>query len=131
MKQFYDTYKNSSIVSPLVRQLQNDENQSNEIVTPPVRQLTDIRETILTQIGWTHHLIILSRTRTEEEREFYIRLCIRERYSKRELDRQISSGIFERVMLGDQKLPARVKLSPQDISSAFKSNYILEFLNLP
>lgn len=131
MKQFYDTYKNSSIVSPLARQLQNNENQSNEIVTPPVRQLTDVRETILSKISWTHHLIIIARTRTEEEREFYIRLCIRERYSKRELDRQISSGIFERVMLGNQKLPTTTLPSPQDISRAFKSNYILEFLNLP
>jgi predicted nuclease of restriction endonuclease-like (RecB) superfamily len=131
MKQFYDTYKNSSIVTPLVTQLQLNENQSSGLVAPLPRQLANIHDTILTQIGWTHHLIILSRTRTEEEREFYIRLCIRERYSKRELDRQISSGIFERVMLGNQKLPATTLPSPQDISSAFKSNYILEFLNLP
>jgi len=113
MKQFYDTYKNSSIVSPLARQLQSNENQPNEIVSPLERQLANIHDTILTQIGWTHHLIILSRTRTEEEREFYIRLCIRERYSKRELDRQISSGIFERVMLGNQKLPTTTLRSPR------------------
>ena len=76
-------------------------------------------------------MIIFARIKAEEEREFYIRLCIRERYSKRELDRQISSGLFERVMLGDQKLPSTVKHPSSDISSAFKSNYILEFLNLP
>jgi hypothetical protein len=95
MKQFYETYCKTPIVSPLMRQLQTADNQSNEILTSPTTtQQTCIRETILCQISWTHHLIIFARTKTEEEREFYIRLCIRERYSKRELDRQISSGLF-------------------------------------
>ena len=93
MKQFYETYCNTLIVVPLVRQLQTTENQINTIVSPLVTQLTDIRNTILAQISWTHHLIIFARTKSEKEREFYIRLCIRERYSKRELDRQISSGL--------------------------------------
>jgi predicted nuclease of restriction endonuclease-like (RecB) superfamily len=134
MKQFYETYVNiSSIVSPPVTQLQNTEDQENIIVSPPVRQLqvTNIRSSILTEISWTNHLIILARTRTAEEREFYIRLCINENYGKRELDRQISSGVFERVMLGNHQLPPKMKDSGHDISSTFKSDYILEFLNLP
>jgi hypothetical protein len=100
MKKFYETYCNSQIVAPLMRQSQVSESQSNKIISSPLRQLTDIRNTILAEISWTHHLIIFSRTKMEEEREFYIRLCIRERYSSRELDRQISSRLFERVMLG-------------------------------
>ena len=131
MKQFYEAYCTSPIVTPGARQLQSSENQINKIVSPLVTQLTDIRNTILAQIGWTHHLIIFARTKTAEEREFYIRLCIRERYSKRELDRQISSGLFERVMLGKQQLPAAVKQSHQEILSTIKSDYILEFLKLP
>jgi predicted nuclease of restriction endonuclease-like (RecB) superfamily len=130
MKQFYDTYKNSSIVSPLVTQLQLSENQSNNIISSPLRQLTDIRNTILSQISWTHHLIIFSRTKTEEEREFYIRMCIRERYSKRELDRQISSGLFERVMLGKHQLPSTVQHQGKDALNTFKSDYVFEFLQL-
>ena len=31
--------------------------------------------------------------------EFYLRLCIRENYSKRELERQLDSGYYERYML--------------------------------
>ena len=100
MKQFYETYYTTQIVAPLARQLKNAESQDNIIVSLVVTQLTNIRDTILAQIGWTHHLIIFTRAKTPEEREFYIRACIKERYSKRELDRQISSGLFERVMLG-------------------------------
>jgi predicted nuclease of restriction endonuclease-like (RecB) superfamily len=131
MKKFYDTYCGSQIVASLMRQLQSDENQSNEIVSSPLRQLTDIRNTILSQISWTHHLIIFSRTRLEEEREFYIRLCIRERYSTRELDRQISSGLFERAMLGKHQLPSTVQQSGKDSLNTFKSDYVFEFLQLP
>src|ERR1700677_503011 len=57
MKQFYETYSATSIVSPAVRQLQNAESQNNIIVSSLLRRLSDIRETILAQIGWTHHMI--------------------------------------------------------------------------
>lgn len=38
---------------------------------------------MVTQISWTNHLLIMSGCKTDEEREFYIRLCIKENYSKR------------------------------------------------
>lgn len=44
---------------------------------------------LVTQISWTNHLLIMSGCKTDEEREFYIRLCIKENYSKRQLDRQV------------------------------------------
>ena len=75
MKQFYETYRDNEFVSPLV-----------------------------TQISWSNHLIILSKTKSSEEKEFYIDLCIKERYSKRELERQISSAYFERYMLSTHKI---------------------------
>lgn len=131
MKQFYDVYKNSSIVSPLAPQLQEIDNHKNTIVGPVDPQLLDIKQTILAKINWSHHLIIFSRTKTDAEREFYIRLCIQENYGKRELDRQISSGVFERVMIGNKKLPSTLKQSRSDIFNTFKSDYIFEFLNLP
>ena len=60
MRQFYETYQDDQIVSPLVRQL-----------------------------PWTHNLIILSQSKHAEEREFYLRMAIKERWSKRELERQL------------------------------------------
>ena len=53
MKQFFETYKENTKLSPLVR-----------------------------EITWTNNLLILSASKSEEEREFYIRLSIKERYSK-------------------------------------------------
>jgi len=49
---------------------------------------------VLAELSWTHNLLILDRCKTPEEREFYIRITIKEKYSSRELERQISSCFF-------------------------------------
>ena len=48
--------------------------------------------TLLTQLSWSNHLLIMSGAKSDEEREFYMRLSIKERYSYRELERQIQSA---------------------------------------
>ncbi len=102
MKQFYEAYYKNPKLSPLVR-----------------------------EISWTNNMIILSKSKTEEEREFYIRLSIKERLSKRELERQIDSGVFERVILSEEKLSPVVREIHPSANQTFKDNYILDFLSLP
>ncbi|MEI8216562.1 MAG: PDDEXK nuclease domain-containing protein [Eubacteriales bacterium] len=100
MKQFFETYTEKEFVS-----------------------------TLLTQINWSNHLAILSSSKSDEEREFYIKLSIKDRYSVRELQRQLDSGYFERYMLSNEKLeplPAQSKLK-----NNFLDSYALEFLSLP
>jgi len=146
MKQFYETYSSTEFVSPPVTQLQPVINQGDTIVSPPMTQLQinndehvlivseletkDIRNSILTRISWTHHLNILSRCKTEEEREFYIRLCVKETLSKRELDRQISASLYERTMLGSTKLSAVLREMHPNINTNVKDSYVFEFLGL-
>lgn len=100
MRQFYEIYKNNPNVSPMV-----------------------------TQISWTNHLLIMSGCKSDEEREFYIRLCIKENYSKRQLERQMDSGYYERYMLSTEKiLPEAVKKLGEN---PFLDSYVMEFLDLP
>ena len=79
MCQFYETYRDLSIVTPVVRQIQQSDNESITIVAPVVQQLqnlnnlSDIRNTALAQISWSHHLILIGRCKTAEEREFYLK----------------------------------------------------------
>ena len=101
MRQFYEAYAGNEIVSPLV-----------------------------TQLGWSHHLLILSKTKTVEEREYYIRLSIQERYTKRELERQLNSAMYERVMLSGQQHIER-KLAHVAMRHVIKDSYVFEFLGLP
>lgn len=86
---------------------------------------------LLREISWSHNMMIMGSTTTMEEREFYITTSIRERYSSRELERQINSSLFERTMLGGTKLAALPRELKTDITGAFRDSYIFEFLNLP
>lgn len=87
---------------------------------------------VLTQISWTNHLLILSKTKTKEERQFYLALSIKERYVSRELERQIDSGYYERAMISKKKLlPLPVAQRHPLAPEVFKDSYVLDFLNLP
>jgi predicted nuclease of restriction endonuclease-like (RecB) superfamily len=106
MMQFYDTYKNNEIVS-----------------------------TLLSQISWSNNIAILSGTKTMEEKEFYIRMCIKNNYSARELNRQLSSGYFYRYMLSkdNNALESTAKTIDEDDipTTRILDQYSLEFLDLP
>ena len=100
MKQFYETYKDDEFVTPLV-----------------------------TQISWTNHLLIMSGSKTADERHFYMALCAKEHYSKRELERQIGTSYYERSMISAKKpMPESVS---HNVRESILDTYVLEFLDLP
>lgn len=89
---------------------------------------------LVTQLSWTNNLLILSGSKTKEERHFYLKPAIKNNYSKRELDRQISSSYYERYMLSDKKqLPTLNKTIDEDDypNTKILDTYSLEFLDLP
>jgi len=100
MKQFYETYKDDKKVATLWRVL-----------------------------PWSHNKRIMS-LKTPEERVFYLNLVVQGNYSYRELERQIKSCIFERTMLGNEKVSDVMRKLPQDTTNIFKDSYTLEFLDL-
>ncbi|RUA29139.1 MAG: DUF1016 domain-containing protein [Bacteroidetes bacterium] len=102
MKQFYEAYKDSAKLSTLSR-----------------------------EIPWSHNMAILSSTNNNEEREFYIRLTIKEHLSFRELERQIDSGLYERALVSNGKLSAVLREIHPSASQIFKDSYVLDFLSLP
>ncbi|MCH8569136.1 MAG: PDDEXK nuclease domain-containing protein [Balneolales bacterium] len=117
MKQFYETYTSEEFVSTLQTHVQEKKSELAVNVT-----------TLLTQIQWSSHLHILSKTKTAEEKLFYIKMAIHEKLTVRELERQLNSAVFERTLLGNQKVAKVQKNLP---SHLFKDPYIFEFLSLP
>lgn len=75
--------------------------------------------------------MILGRGKFAEEREFYMRMAIQERWRSRELDRQIKAALFERVVLNPPKVAASLRQIHPASQTTFKDAYILEFLGLP
>lgn len=80
-------------------------------------------------------MLILSNTKTEEEREFYLKLAIKENYSVRELNRQLQSSYYQRYMLSGcnaSKGTTMVINEEDDFpSTRILDTYSLEFLDLP
>ena len=102
MKQFYELYKDDEKVS-----------------------------TLLTQLSWSNHLKIMSACKSKEERYFYIDLCIKERYSARELTRQIDSGYYERYMLSQKPMSPALAEAKRVTGNIFLDTYTLDFLDVP
>jgi predicted nuclease of restriction endonuclease-like (RecB) superfamily len=94
MRQFYEAYRDDEIVSPLVRQL-----------------------------SWTHHVIIMSQAQRQDERQFYIRQAITQKWSSRELERQFKAVLFERTLLHPPKVSAALRQMHPGTLAAFKNTY--------
>ncbi len=102
MKKFYETYRDEPISAPLAHQL-----------------------------PWSHNLIILGQSKRPEEREFYLRMAVREKWSKRELERQFRVALFERAVLSPAKVAPVVRQMYPEAEDIFKDAYTVEFLDLP
>lgn len=102
MRQFYETYRGNEKVSAL-----------------------------LTQLPWTHNLLILAKSKREEEREFYLRLACEQKWSSRELERQFAGALLERVVLSPTKFSPPLRELHRDAASVFRDSYLIEFLDLP
>lgn len=101
MRQFYDVYRGDKKVSSL-----------------------------LTQLPWTHHLLILAQAKLPEERSFYVLAAITAKWSSRELERQLRTQACRRNGIPREKVSAALtQLHPAAIEE-FKNAYNLEFLEL-
>jgi len=94
----------------------------------------EISETPSHQLGWSHYCELL-KIDDALERNFYEKQSGNEKWSVRELRRQINSALFHRLALSkDKEGVLELAKKGQVISSAndlIKDPYIFEFLNLP
>lgn len=101
MRQFYQTYRDAPKVAPLARQL-----------------------------SWSHNLAIMGQSKRAEEREFYLRLAVQEKWGKRELERQLKAALFERTVIEPAKASMTLRQSRPEALGVFKDSYLVEFLDL-
>ncbi|HXH54900.1 MAG TPA: PDDEXK nuclease domain-containing protein [Gammaproteobacteria bacterium] len=115
MKQFYITYQ--EIIS--IRHAVSGELAFNNVDIP---------------LSWTHYRLLIKVDR-KEARDFYEKEAVENRWSSRELGRQIGSLLFDRLAKSrDKKGLMRLAKKGQEIQSpedAIKEPVVLEFLNLP
>ncbi|WP_236170086.1 PDDEXK nuclease domain-containing protein [Pseudomonas parasichuanensis] len=102
MRQFYEVYRGDEIVAPLVRLL-----------------------------PWSHNMIVIGQCKHPEERLFYLRMASQEKWSKRELERQLKAALFERSVTQPAKASAALTQAHPAALEVFRDAYMIEFLGLP
>jgi predicted nuclease of restriction endonuclease-like (RecB) superfamily len=83
-----------------------------------------IRDTLRHELSWSHYRLI-SRIETQQKREYYIAESIANNWNSRQLQRQINTLNFERIIQHPTK-----EQEPLNIQHIIKDTYILDFLGL-
>ena len=85
------------------------------------------------QFSWTHYRLLM-RIDKEEKRQFYIAEAEKNNWTARQLERQINSQLFERLLLSKDVASvlavARNETQPSDAKDIIKDPMVLEFLGL-
>ena len=92
-----------------------------------------IRRALRDELSWTHYRLLL-KVEKADARNFYLEETVRSNWSTRELDRQISSLFYERLLLSADRAKAlelsaegHILRTPKDM---IKDPYVLEFLGI-
>lgn len=92
-----------------------------------------IASTLRTQLSWSHYKLLLS-IDNEDKREYYIAETVKNNWSVRQMERQINSQLFERLLLSNDKesvlAVARNEVIPTHPNEIIKDPLVLEFLGL-
>ena len=85
------------------------------------------------ELSWTHYRLLM-RVENENAREFYIREAVKSQWSTRQLERQINSFFYERLLSSKNKEQVAEEIQtlepakkPEDV---IHDPYVLEFLGL-
>ena len=133
----YRSAPKEATVSPLLPEQAHNGNGSSKVATalpllqPDKNQDVVFVSTLLRQINWSNHLLIIAGRKSPEERLFYLLLCQRERLSYRELQRQIRSSMYERTLAGVLQTSPNVTAISKKPSMIFRDSYSLELLGIP
>ena len=92
-----------------------------------------IASTLRTQLSWSHYKLLLS-VDNEGKREYYIAETTKNNWSVRQMERQINSSLYERLLLSNDKesvlAVAKNEAIPLHPSEIIKDPMVLEFLGL-
>lgn len=136
MRSFAEAYPHFPILQDTLAKLELSGFQPDKLVQPPVAQLPSLPENLIVQlpvaqIPWTHHLIILTKCKTEEERLFYIRKTLENNWKKTVLSLQIDQNLYARNGKALSNFTSTLPAPLSDLAiDTFKNPYVFDFLAL-
>lgn len=129
----YGKYLILNLAEALTNEFGNGFNERNLRLMRQFYQSFPIRNTLCTELSWSHYRLLM-RVENEEARDYYLKEAVESSWSVRQLERQINSFYYQRLLASQNKEvvqheaeQSNTPVSPSDI---LKDPYILEFLDL-
>ncbi len=92
------------------------------------------RHTLCTELSWSHYRILM-RINDERRRSWYTEECAKLGWSVRQLERQINTMFYDRLLASKDKEPVAEEIQKTEPKSEYekiiRDPYVLEFLDLP
>lgn len=92
-----------------------------------------IRDAVRPELGWTHYRLVL-KVADDKARNFYVDECVKSRWSTRQLERQINTHFYERLLSSQDKEAVSAEIQqtavPPDPRDFIRSPVVLEFLDI-
>lgn len=92
-----------------------------------------IANALRSQLSWTHYKLII-RLDSQDKIDFYIAETVKNNWNTRQLERQVYSGLWERLLISNDKesvlAVAKNERLPSDAKEIIKDPMYLEFLGL-
>jgi predicted nuclease of restriction endonuclease-like (RecB) superfamily len=129
MRQFFEVYNSTSIWQSLTAKLQSEENRA--LLAKPTAKLNNPALEAFFGISFTHHILLLNRCGSMEERFFYIFQASTQLWSVAVLEHNINANLFRKK----GKLPNNfTRTLPKEIDPSarevFKDEYLMDFMRL-
>ncbi len=90
--------------------------------------------TLCSQLSWSHYRILM-RISDDNRREWYTEECAKSGWSVRQLERQINTMFYERLLSSKEKDAVAAEIQTTEPKPEYekiiRDPYVLEFLNLP
>lgn len=140
MRQFYEEWESVLNRPPMAGDLKQTDIELNKdmidtnillyLNRPPVAVDLDIEE--LLSISFSHHIEILNKTTSQEERTFYIRQTIKNRWNKYSLRAHLEADDFHHQGSMPNNFVQTLSDSKQSLRAIemFKDQYLLDFINV-
>ncbi len=129
----YGSYLLGELAQRLTRDFGKGFTKTNLLYIRQFYMTFPIYHAVRDKLSWTHYRLLL-KVEKEDVRNFYLNEAINSNWSTRELERQINSLLYERLLLSKDKkkvlelsTKGQIIETPQDL---IKDPYVLEFLNL-
>ena len=92
-----------------------------------------IRYTLCSELSWSHYRLLM-RIADEKERAFYAEECAKSAWSVRQLERQIHTMYYHRLLSSQDKAPVAAEIQNTEPKPEYekivKDPYVMEFLQI-